>query len=289
MRPLPRFRVHRPKSLDEALKLLATLEKAKPIAGGTDLIPLMREVEVEVEHLIDLGGIGELRFVEEGDGYIRIGATTTLSDLVDSTLIASKAPALWEAASSMGSVQIRNRGTIGGNLCNASPAADLAPPLIALGAEAEIRSIDEARWIPVEEVFAGPKVNSLAGDELLTSVRFKIPPRGAGSAFEKIGRRRGMTLALVNAAAYIELEDETCRSARIALGAVAEKPLRLREAEGRLMGERVSEELIEEVSKLCSKLVRPIDDVRASAWYRREMSRVLSRKALLRAWRRCEV
>jgi len=289
MRPLPRFRVHRPKSLDEALKLLATLEKAKPIAGGTDLIPLMREVEVEVEHLIDLGGIGELRFVEEGDSYIRIGATTTLSDLVDSTLIASKAPALWEAASSMGSVQIRNRGTIGGNLCNASPAADLAPPLIALGAEAEIRSIDEARWIPVEEVFAGPKVNSLAEDELLTSVRFKIPPRGAGSAFEKIGRRRGMTLALVNAAAYIELEDETCRSARIALGAVAEKPLRLREAEGRLMGERVSEELIEEVSELCSKLVRPIDDVRASAWYRREMSRVLSRKALLRAWRRCEV
>ena len=289
MRPLPRFRVHRPKSLDEALKLLATLEKAKPIAGGTDLIPLMREVEVEVEHLIDLGGIGELRFIEEGDGYIRIGATTTLSDLVDSTLIASKAPALWEAASSMGSVQIRNRGTIGGNLCNASPAADLGPPLIALGAEAEIRSVDEARWIPVEEVFAGPKVNSLAGDELLTSVRFKIPPRGAGSAFEKIGRRRGMTLALVNAAAYIELEDETCRSARIALGAVAEKPLRLREAEGRLMGERLSEELIEEVSKLCSKLVRPIDDVRASAWYRREMSRVLSRKALLRAWRRCEV
>jgi len=289
MRPLPRFRVHRPKSLEEALELLATLEKAKPIAGGTDLIPLMREVEVEVEHFIDLGGIGELRFIEEGDGYIRIGAATTLSDLVDSTLIASKAPALWEAASSMGSVQIRNRGTIGGNLCNASPAADLAPPLIALGAEAEIRSVDEARWIPVEEVFAGPKVNSLAGDELLTSVRFKIPPRGAGSAFEKIGRRRGMTLALVNAAAYIELEGETCRSARIALGAVAEKPLRLREAEGRLMGERVSEELIEEVSELCSKLVRPIDDVRASAWYRREMSRVLSRKALLRAWRRCEV
>ncbi len=289
MRPLPRFRVHRPKSLEEALELLATLEKAKPIAGGTDLIPLMREVEVEVEHLIDLGGIGELRFIEEGDGYIRIGATTTLSDLVDSTLIASKAPALWEAASSMGSVQIRNRGTIGGNLCNASPAADLAPPLIALGAEAEIRSVDEARWIPVEEVFAGPKVNSLAGDELLTSVRFKIPPRGAGSAFEKIGRRRGVTLALVNAAAYIELEGETCRSARIALGAVAERPLRLREAEGRLMGERVSEELIEEVSELCSKLVRPIDDVRASAWYRKEMSRVLSRKALLRAWRRCEV
>ena len=289
MRPLPRFRVHRPKILEEALELLATLEKAKPIAGGTDLIPLMREVEVEVEHLIDLGGIGELRFIEEGDGYIRIGATTTLSDLVDSTLIASKAPALWEAASSMGSVQIRNRGTIGGNLCNASPAADLAPPLIALGAEAEIRSVDEARWIPVEEVFAGPKVNSLAGDELLTSVRFKIPPRGAGSAFEKIGRRRGVTLALVNAAAYIELEGETCRSARIALGAVAERPLRLREAEGRLMGERVSEELIEEVSELCSKLVRPIDDVRASAWYRKEMSRVLSRKALLRAWRRCEV
>ena len=289
MRPLPRFRVHRPKSLDEALKLLATLEKAKPIAGGTDLIPLMREVEVEVEHLIDLGGIGELRFIEEGDGYIRIGATTTLSDLVDSTLIASKAPALWEAASSMGSVQIRNRGTIGGNLCNASPAADLGPPLIALEAEAEIRSVDKARWIPVEEVFAGPKVNSLAGDELLTSVRFKVPPRGAGSAFEKIGRRRGVTLALVNAAAYIELEDETCRSARIALGAVAERPLRLREAEGRLMGEKLSEELIEEVSKLCSKLVRPIDDVRASAWYRREMSRVLSRKALLRAWRRCEV
>jgi len=288
MRPLPRFRVHRPKSLEEALELLATLEKAKPIAGGTDLIPLMREVEVDVKHLIDLSRIGELNFIREEGGYIRIGAATTLSDLVESELIASKAPALWEAAASMGSPQIRNRGTIGGNLCNASPAADLGPPLLALEAEAEIRSRDESRCIPIGEVFAGPKVNSLAEDEILTEVRFKTPPQGAGSAFEKIGRRRAVTLALVNAAAYIEVEDETCRVARLALGAVADRPMRLWEAEEMLRGKELSEELIEEVSALCSRLVRPIDDVRASAWYRREMSRVLSRRALLKAWRRCK-
>jgi carbon-monoxide dehydrogenase medium subunit len=287
MRPLPHFRLYRPKRLDEALELLATLESARPIAGGTDLIPLMREVEVEVEHLIDLSLIEELRYIDERGGYVNIGATTTISDLTRSEVVSSKAQTLWEAAMSMGSIQIRNRGTIGGNLCNASPAADLAPPLIALEAEVEVRSREGSRCMPVEEVFAGPKVNSLAPDELLVEIRFRAPPAGSGSAFEKIGRRGGMTLSLVNAAAYIELEGETCRVARIALGAVADRPLRMREMEERLAGRGLREELIDEVSALCGELVRPIDDIRASAWYRREMSRVLSRRALLEAWRRC--
>lgn len=288
MRPLPRFVLHRPKSLEEALELLATLESARPIAGGTDLIPLMREVEVEVEHLIDLSLIEELRYIHKEEGYISIGATTTLSDLTESEIVASRAQALWEAAMSMGSNQIRNRGTIGGNLCNASPAADLGPPLLALEAEVEIRSREGARWISVEEVFAGPKVNSLAGDELLVEVRFRAPPKGSGSAFLKIGRRGGMTLALVNAAAYIELEGRICRVARLSLGAVADRPLRMRMVEEMLLGEEMTEELIYEASTLCRDFVRPIDDVRASAWYRREMSGVLSRRVLQRAWRRRE-
>lgn len=284
MKPLPAFSLHRPRSLGEALELLKELEEARPIAGGTDLIPAMREGALKVMNLIDLTLIDELKGIWERDSEIHIGAATTLSQLEKSKIIAERAPALWKAASSIGSVQIRNLGTIGGNLCNASPAADTAPPLLALNAVVEIASVDGARRMPLQSLFAGPKLNTLKPWELLTYIRFPVPPRDAGMSFQKLGRRKGHTISLVNASAYLELEGLTCRDARIALGSVAPIPIRMWEAEELMKGRRITEELIEEAATTCYKLVNPIDDLRASANYRREMSRVLVRRALREAW-----
>lgn len=284
MKPLPPFSLHRPRALREALKLLKELEDARPIAGGTDLIPTMREGALRVRNLVDLTQIGELGGIWEDGGEIHIGAATTLSQLEGSKLIAERAPALWRAASSVGSVQIRNLGTIGGNLCNASPAADTAPPLLTLNAVLEIASEDGMRMMPLQGLFAGPKLTTLKPWELLTQVRFRIPPEDAGMSFQKLGRRRGHTISIVNASAYLELEGETCRDVRIALGSVAPTPIRMWEAEELMRGRRMTEELIKEAAAACQKLIKPIDDLRASADYRREMSKVLVRRALREAW-----
>ncbi len=285
MRPLPRFTFHRPRTLREALKLLNEFEDARPIAGGTDLIPAMREEELKARNLIDLTRIEELKGICEGEGEIVIGAATTLRQLEASKVIAERAPALWAAAASVGSVQIRNLATLGGNLCNASPAADTAPPLLTLNAVAELASLEGRRTIPVSNLFAGPKLNTLRPQELLTHIRFPTPPKGAGMSFQKIGRRKGHTISIVNASAYLEVDGGACRDARLALGSVAPTPIRVEEAEEALRGRRMAEELIEEAASICQGLVKPIDDLRASATYRREMSRILVRRALMEAWK----
>jgi len=286
MKPLPSFSLHRPKTLREALVLMWELEEAKPVAGGTDLLLLLRDGACKAKHLVDLSPVEELRYIREGDGETHIGATTTHSQLQRSALIAEKSPALWEASAYIGSPQIRNQGTVGGNLCNASPAADTAPPLLTLDAAVEIASHAGSRSISLIELFTGPKLNSLSPKELLTEIRFPVPPRGAGTSFQRLGRRRGCTLSIVNAAAYLELDGEICQKSCLALGAVASTPIRVRGAENVLRGQRVSQQLIDEAASACYRLVSPVDDVRASAEYRREMSCVLMRRALNEAWDR---
>jgi len=286
LKPLPNFSLHRPKTLRDALELMRELQDVKPVAGGTDLLLLLRDGTCKAKHLVDLSLIEELRYIREGDGEICIGATTTHNQLQRSMLIAEKSPALREACACIGSVQIRNLGTVGGNLCNASPAADTAPPLLALNAAVEIASHAGSRSIPLIELFAGPKLNSLRPYELLTEIKFPVPPKGAGMSFQRLGRRKGCTLSVVNAAAYLELEDDICRQVRLSLGAVAPTLLRIRDVEEMLRGQRLSQQLIEEVASACYKVVSPVDDVRASAEYRREMSCVLMRRALNEAWDR---
>jgi carbon-monoxide dehydrogenase medium subunit len=285
MRPLTGFELLRPRTLVGALEIMATLEGAQPIAGGTDLIPTFRDLGCKAGNLVDLGLIPELNHIFEEGRYVNIGPTTTHAQLQASKLIAEKARALHDAVSVLGSVQIRNRGTIGGNLCNASPAADTAPPLLVLDAEVAVSSLDDSRWMPLQDLFAGPKTTTLDPDELLTGIRL---PRaeGAGSAFQRLCRRGGFTLSVVNAAAYVERDGGTCRSARIALGSVAPTPVRMTEAEERLEGKTMTERLIGEAAEACREWVSPIDDVRGTAEYRRDMSEVLVRRTLGEAWRR---
>jgi CO/xanthine dehydrogenase FAD-binding subunit len=288
MKPIPNFILHRPETLEEALKLLSELEGSRPIAGGTDLLIGLREGDCKAKHLVDLGLAKELRYIREDEGMIRIGSTTTLAQVVESRLINAKAPVLSEASSLVGSVQIRNLATIGGNLCNASPGADTAPPLLVLGAEVTIASRNGSKSMTLSELFAGPNRAKLASGELLTEIYFPVTPAGSGASFQKLGRRKGCTLSLINAAAYLEMNGEACREARVAFGACAPTPMRVLDAEVLLRGVKLDIKAIEDVSSACYGLVQPSTraHARASEEYRREMSCVLMRRALTEAWQR---
>ena len=283
MKPMPSFKYHQPKTLGEALEQLNTLELAVPFSGGTDLLSSMREGVCKPDNLVDLNNVPELNYIREEDGYIKIGATVTHNQLVASPLIKVKGHALHDAAINLGSPQIRNRGTIAGNLCNASPAADTAPPLLVLNAEATISSQNDIRVIPLEDLFAGPKINSLEPNELVTEIRFPVPPTNTGSAFHRIGRRKAFTLSVVSAAAYLELKDDIVEDIRVAFGSVAITPLRLPEIESLCKGKQLTEELMQDLSEAVKTHVAPITDVRGTDEYRRDMCPVLMTKSLNKA------
>ena len=285
MKPLTGFSLIRPPTLVGALEMMATLEHAQPIAGGTDIIPTFKDLGSKPVHLIDLGLIEELNGIIEEDGKVLIGPTTTHTQILASKVVQAAAPALHDAARWIGSVQIRNRGTIGGNLCNASPAADSAPPLLVHGAEVHISSLEEGHWIPLLELFKGPKMTVLESNEILTGIRFSVVS-GVGSSFQRIGRRKGFTLSIVNAAAYIERSGNILKEVRIALGSVAPTPIRAPWVEDKIRGKKMSEELVVETAADCVEVAKPIDDIRGTAEYRRDMTAVLVRRALLEAWRR---
>jgi carbon-monoxide dehydrogenase medium subunit len=280
MKPLPIFDYHRPTTIEEAVDLLNSLDGAKPLIGGTDLVPTLREGVLNVTHLVDLNLIPEMRYIRENDGYICIGATTTLNQISSSPIIKKRAHALHEASSRIGSPQIRNLGTVTGNLCNASPAADSAPPLLVLDAELTIESVHGVKKISVDKLFAGPKINSLKPNELVTEIRFPVPPANTGSAYHKIGRRKAFTLSVVGAATYVEMDGDFCQNARFAFGSVAETPIRAKEAEEIIKGKEISLDLIGKISERCKEYVHPIDDVRGTAEYRKDMCAVLLKRAL---------
>ncbi len=282
MRPLPKFKYHAPKTLAEAVQLMDTLEYAKPVIGGTDLVPLLREAACTPSHIVDLNNVAELNYVREQDGFICIGATATHSQVAASELM-RKAPAVVDAVSRIGSPQVRNRGSVTGNLCNASPAADSAPPLLVYDAEAKIVSSGETAIVPLPELFAGPKINCLEPNELVTEIRFPVPPESSSSSFKRIGRRKAFTLSVVSAAAYVEMEGGVCTEARVAFGSVAETPIRAPGVEELLAGKELDSQTISEAAEAAKQGVSPVTDVRGTAEYRRDMCGVLLRRALYTA------
>lgn len=276
------FDYYAPTSLNEALALLAEQAgRARALAGGTDLLLKMRAGKLAPGCLINIKRIPELR----GLGYdetqgLWLGALTTVAEIMASPDVCSRYPVLAHAAATMASVQIRNLATVGGNLCNAAPSADLAPPLIALGAQAHIVGPRGERSVALENFFTGPGQTALADDELLIGVT--VPPPGAGltAVYLKHTPREAMDIAIVGVAAAVALNEGVCASARIVLGAVAPTPLVAQAAGAALIGRPLEEKHIAEAARLAAQAARPIDDVRASAWYRREMVEVLVRRAL---------
>jgi len=279
------FEYLEPKTIDEAAKYLAEYgKKARVIAGGTDLLVKMKMGGVYPEALINLSRIPALRYLIEEKGF-RLGALTTFRDLEKSRTIKGKYTALFEAARSVSSVQIKTMGTIGGNLCHGSPAADSAPPLIVLRGKVKMIEDGRERTLPVEEFFVGPGETVLSPKELLVEIQIPELADKMGSAFLKMGRVAA-DLSKVSVAVAMVREGDVCKECRIALGAVAKTPLRVLKGEEILKGRKVTEALIEKTGEQVSLEIQPITDPRSTAWYRKEVAKVMTRDAIKLAWKR---
>lgn len=268
----------RPRSLTEACKLLAEKEGARVLAAGTDLLA-GRERGVPLPPvLISLDGLGLEGVQEESSGIFRVGPLTTHADIAGSALFRSQFPVLAEACASVGSPQVRNRGSLGGNLGNASPAADTASALIALGALVEIASPQGQRTVPVEEFFLGPGQTVLKRGEIISGIILPFP--APCSAYFKLGRRKAMEIAVVGVAVALVMDQNLIKECRIGLTAVAPIPLRARNAEVVLRGCEFTSQTVEAAAQAAAAECCPLDDHRASARYRREMIKVLLRRAV---------
>ncbi len=278
-----------PKTLQQALEWLNSYRgRARILAGGTDLYLRLRKRVFGPDYVIDLKRVPGLDYITPNrGGGVQIGPTALQDEVARSEVIQQLYPALAEAASWVGSVQTRNRATVVGNLCNASPAADTAPALLSYGVQVKIASVSGERVVPLEEFFTGPGRTVLQDNELVAEIILPAPhPRTGGAFFRRT--RTAMDIAVVCGAAVLNLTNGTCQSARISLGAVAPTPLRATRAEGVLQGQMLTDALIQEASRIASEEARPIDDVRSSAEYRREMVRVLTQRGLRQALERAQ-
>ena len=281
---LPDFEYYSPATVKEACLILTRLDGVgRVLAGGTDLLPHMKNGTIAPAALVSLKEIRELREIAyvPGRGVV-IGARATQNGLVRSPVLQERYPAVCETAHSMANNQIRNRGTLGGNLVSAVPSADLPPILIALQAKITLVGPRETRIIPLESFFVRPRCSVIASDEILTEV--VIPDQvTTGNAYLKFGLRRSGALAVVGVAASIVADGMHVEEARIVLGAVAPTPVRACEAESLLRGNRVTEPLLEEVGRAAAHECRPISDIRGSDEYRRDMIAVFTKRALRKA------
>jgi carbon-monoxide dehydrogenase medium subunit len=277
----------KPGSLSEALELLAENRDGRYAlyAGGTDVIPKLKARFMKTpKALIDLKAIRELDFISyDKKTGLRIGALATISSVVEADIVRKNYPILYQAAHSIASTHIQNRGTIVGNICNAVPSADSAPALLCLGAEVVCTRRDGERVLQLEKFFMGPSKTSLGPDELVTEIRVPPPADGAGGAYIKLSPRSRMDLAVVGVAALVRKTNGSFGDARIGLGAVAPTPVRAHKGEERLKGESVNEKVILAAAKAAADESKPISDHRASAEYRRMMVEVLVNRAIRQA------
>jgi carbon-monoxide dehydrogenase medium subunit len=280
---LPAFDLLRPATLPEALAMLAEeAPDVMPLAGGTNLIVELRDGHRAPKKLMDMSRLRELGGVYRDESHIVIGGGTTITDLLTHPLIAENARPLRQAAAKLGNPLVRNRATVGGNLANASPAADTAPPLLALGAEVELVSRTGVRSIPLDDFFVGVNKTRLRPDELLSSIRWPVPPLRSAGAFYKIGLRKADACSVISAAAMVVWDEvNLCRQARIAIGAAAPQPVRAREAEAALLGQPLTADVIGRVAQLAARATQPIDDIRGTASYRQRMAEVIVRRLLM--------
>jgi CO/xanthine dehydrogenase FAD-binding subunit len=280
-----RFELALPESVDDCLKLLAERgPDTKVLAGGTDLLPQMKTGLVKPGRVIDLSGVARLRAIETAPGgAARIGAAVTARRLERDPAIRARYPSLSESGALVGSVQIRNLATLGGNLCNAAPSADMAPPLLALEAEAVVAGKGGERRVPIAGFFQGVRRTVLGPDELLLELVLPDPGRRSGGAYLRHTPRRELDIAVVGVASQLTLADGVCAKARIALASVAPTPVRATAAEQSLEGQPVTPERIARAADLAVEAARPISDQRGSAEFRRHLVRVLTRRTLTTA------
>jgi len=283
-RRLPRIDYIRPGNISELLDLLSDNHNGRyrVYTGGTDLIPKLKGRTITPpEAIVDLKGIPGLDYIDYDDTHgLRIGALATIRSIETSPVVREKYPLLSQACASIASIQIRNRGTMAGNICNAIPSADSAPPLLSLEARLLCVSKKGERFINIDEFFLGPNKCALEPDEILLEIQIPALPENGRGVFIKLSPRSRMDLAIVNVAILGMNEKGQFKDIRISLGAVAPTPIRALKAERSLKGAKTDDKAILNAAKIASDESRPIDDHRASAEYRRMMVEVLVRRAI---------
>lgn len=306
---MKKFDYLRPQTLEEALSLLNQYgKKAKLVAGGTDVIVMIKQKAMMPEVLISLRripGLDQIRY----DGSLKIGAMVTHRDIEKSEVIRKEFSALTDAADVLGSIQIRNVATIGGNICTAAPSADTATPLLVLGTQVKIKSLSEERMVSIEGFFSGPGETILKKGEMVTELIIPKPLPNTGSAYWKLQRRLALDLPILGVSVLLSLDKATvscsdmlcttspissilhtmekdeliCKEIRIALGVAAPTPLRALKAENLMRGRKISDELLEEVANTASGEAQPRDSLRGEAWYRKDLIRVLVKRMVMKS------
>ena len=281
-----RFEYYEPKSLTEAIVLLGRHSGAANIlAGGTDLLVEIKDKIRKPQYLVNIKRIPGLdTFAFDEEQGVRFGATVTARQIETAPIIKEKYLGLWQAVRELGSIQVRNRATVVGNICRASPSADTLPPMIADDALVHIVGSTGERTVPMEIFFIGPGQTVLLPDDVVTGITIPAPSGNTGKVYIKHGRRKAMELASVGVAVRLVREGDRCQEARIVLGAVAPTPIRAKQAEAILTGHAFSQALVEKAAEAARQEARPISDVRASQAYRAQMVEVLTRRALRSAW-----
>jgi CO/xanthine dehydrogenase FAD-binding subunit len=304
------FEYHKPQSIKEALALAGSLDNWAYIAGGTDVMVLVRQRKLRPAHLISLKNIGDISSIGKGAGLL-LGSGVPMSEITADEFVVKNFSALYDATSNVGSKQIRNVATVGGNICNAAPSADSACPLLVLDADVVLAGPEGERAVAIDDFLVGP--NKVAKEKGEIVIAFRMPAFGAntGSAYIKHTRRQAMDLPILGIAARVtlriegsevgckdafctidsvshilaRLEEEkvVCEDVRIAMGVVAPRPTRAKKAEAALKGRVVSEKLFEEIGEIAASESQPRDSVRGEAWYRRDMVKVLTKRAILKA------
>ena len=275
----PQF--HAPETVEQAIALLAANPLARPLAGGTDLIVQLRSRRIAPSHIVDIKRIAGMSGIRPHDGGFAIGAATPCTALKDDAALAAAWPGMVEAANLIGSVQVRNRATMAGNLCNASPAADSVPALVAAGATCLIAGPSGQREVPAEAITTGPGNTSLKPGEFIVEIRLPARPSGGGDAYLRSIPRTEMDIAVVGCGAALVLDiGGTCTSARIAIGAAAPTVLLVEAAGVALVGTKLDEAALERMADAVRDACRPIDDKRGTIAYRIAMAGVLARRTV---------
>ena len=274
------FMYVKPGGLNDLLNIKDELKASGlPLAGGSNLLVYIKENSIRQGTLIDISDIDDLRGVEKDDSRIVIGAGETITNLMKSEILNSSIPFFTESLHDFANPLIRNKATIGGNLADASPVADTAPPLLVLNSMANISSVNGKRRIALEDFFVGPRKNCLDNNEILESIDFELPERGSGT-YIKFGLREGTSIAVTSVALWIVANGDRVEDIRIALGGVAPKPIRAKKTEAIFKGETLDLSKIENLSGNLANDMSPISDVRGSAEYRKELTINLLKKAL---------